>query len=135
MPLVEAKTKYFYKALDFAHGGLRLDPNRAEFHVMIGDAYVRLNNLQAPAFLILRPQSLALRISTRPMRAQFTHSAIFTAKRQAIQLGKDLRPLRMLLDKAKKEAQECIEALWHLKRPNSILERSLKGFDTYNYQK
>jgi glycosyltransferase involved in cell wall biosynthesis len=118
--LVEAKTKYFYKALDFAHGGLRLDPNRAEFHVMIGDAYVRLNNL-APAVPYFAAAKSCIKNFDTPYEGAIYSFRNLYGEAPSIQLAKIYAHLGML-DKAKKEASDCTEA-YGSEEAKSILEQ------------
>lgn len=39
------KQQYFEKALEYYHAGMKLDPNRAEFHVGIGDVHLKRQDL------------------------------------------------------------------------------------------
>jgi|GEM_PF-3250884 len=106
--LIEERSKYFNKALDFAHQGLRLDPNRAEFHVMIGDAYVRLNNLALAVPYFAAAKACIKNFNTPYEGAIYSFRNLY-GEAPSVQLAKIYAHLGML-DKAKKEAQDCIEA-------------------------
>lgn len=105
--LVDEKRKYFEKNLDFAHQGMRLDPNRAEFHVMIGDAYVRTGNLQQSVPYFAAAKSCLKNFDSKYEGAIYSFRNLY-GEAPSVQLAKVYAHLG-LLDKAKKEAQECID--------------------------
>jgi glycosyltransferase involved in cell wall biosynthesis len=104
----EDKSKFFNKALDFAHQGMRLEPNRAEFHVMIGDAYVRIGNLQAAIPYFAAAKSCIKNFNTPYEGAIYSFRNLY-GEAPSVQLAKIYAHLG-LLEKAKKEAQDCIDA-------------------------
>ena len=42
---IEEKKSYFNKVLDYCDQGIKLEPNRAEYHVCIGDMYLKMGDL------------------------------------------------------------------------------------------
>lgn len=43
--LKDQKNSYYTEAISLCHEGMKLDPNRAEFHVCIGDTYLKMGDL------------------------------------------------------------------------------------------
>lgn len=105
--LHEERKKLFDKALDFAHQGMRLDPNRAEFHVMIGDAYVRTQRLQLAVPYFAAAKACLKNFSSPYEGAIYSFRNLY-GEAPSVQLAKIYAHLGML-DKAKKEAADCIE--------------------------
>lgn len=102
------KVEYFNKALDFAHKGIRLEPNRAEFYVSVGDAYVRVGaiHLAVPYFAAAKS---CLKNFDSPYSAAIYSFRQLYGEAPSVQLAKIYGHLGML-DKAKKEAADCYEA-------------------------
>lgn len=101
----------FEKAIEIAHLGLMLFPSRAEFHVVLGDCFLKLGNLAdsvphfgaAKACLQQAPSSLPGMI--------FSHPDCYTTYPRN-QLAKIYANLGNL-DAAKREAKECFELYSH----------------------
>lgn len=104
----DKKLAYFNKALEFAHQGIRLDPNRAEFYVIVGDAYVRIGNI-ALAVPYFSAAKACLKNFNSPYEGAIYSFKNLYGEAPSIQLAKIYAHLG-LLDKAKKEAMECVQA-------------------------
>jgi glycosyltransferase involved in cell wall biosynthesis len=105
--LTQDRQKFFDKTMDFGHQGIRLDPNRAEFHMLIGDAYLRVNNLQASVPYFAAAKSCLKNFNTPYEGAIYSFRNLY-GETPSVQLAKVYAHCG-LLDKAKKEAQECID--------------------------
>jgi glycosyltransferase involved in cell wall biosynthesis len=105
--LSQERQKYFDKALDFAHQGMRIDPNRAEFHVLVGDAYVRVGALAQSVPYFAAAKSCLKNFDSKYEGAIYSFRNLY-GEAPSVQLAKVYAHIG-LLDKAKKEAKECIE--------------------------
>lgn len=119
----EEKLRLFNKALDFATEGIKLDPNRAEFHVLIGDAYVRIGDIPKAV-----PYFAAAKASLKNFNTPY-EGAIYSFRHlygeaPSLQLAKIYAHLG-LLDKAKAEAQSCIDT-YNNQEAKHVLEEILK---------
>jgi glycosyltransferase involved in cell wall biosynthesis len=102
------RSKYIDKALEFAHAGFRQDPNRAEFYVMAGDAHVRVGNIAAAVPYFAAAKS-CLKNFASPYASPIYSFKHMYGEAPSVQLSKIYAHLG-LLDKARVEAKECIEA-------------------------
>lgn len=109
----EQKDKYYAEAINFAYEGLKLDPNRAEFHVLLGDIALKRGNLVGAM-----PHYSAAKgcISQKSLGSPY-EGAIYSfmdcyGLQPAIQLAKINFNLGRV-DEAEKEARECFEKYHH----------------------
>lgn len=106
---VEQRLGYINRALDYAHEGIQLDSHRAEFHVLAGDAHLRAGNLRASIPYFAAAKACFQQGASGPYApATYSFKPVY-GEAPSLQLSKIYTHLGML-DKAKKEAQECIEA-------------------------
>lgn len=103
----DAKLKLFDKAIGFALDGIKLEPNRAEFHVLAGDAYLRIGNIAKAVPHFSAGKACLKNFDTPYEGAVYSFKNLY-GEAPSLQLAKIYAHLG-LLDKAKKEAQECIE--------------------------
>lgn len=104
---LDQKKKFLEKAQWFAHEGMKVDANRAEFYIIAADAHLRSGNPPAAAPYFAAAKGCLKNFDT-PFASpvySFRHlygeaPSVFLAKIYA-QLG--------LLDKAKAEAKECFD--------------------------
>lgn len=104
---MEKKMSFFNKAIEFATEGMKLEPNRAEFSVILGDAYMRIGRFDRSV-----PYFAAAKACLKDFGSPY-EGAIYSFKdlygqAPSLQLAKIYTHLG-LLDKAKKEANECFE--------------------------
>lgn len=102
------RLRFIDKTIEYSHKGIRLEPNRAEFYVMVGDAYLRLGNIvnAVPYFSAARACLKNFDSAYADPIYSFKH---LYGEAPSMQLSKIYAHLG-LLDKAKKVAQECVEA-------------------------
>lgn len=107
--LIEQRREFFQKAINFASDGIKLDPHRAEFFVAIGDSYIQLKQLKEAI-----PYFAAAKFCINPRSNNMKYEgAIYSfvncyGELPTLQLAKIYFHLGEM-DKAKKEAQECVE--------------------------
>lgn len=102
---IDQKKRYLKKAIDYAHQGMQVDPNRAEFYIIAADSHLRDKNPASAAPYFAAAKGCLKNFDTpydSPVYS-FRHlygeaPSIFLAKVYA-QLG--------MLDKAKAEAKDC----------------------------
>ncbi len=99
---------YFNVALDYSHKGIRIEPNRAEFWVTIGDAYVRVKNLAVSVPYFAGAKACLKNFDTAYEGAIYSFRKLY-GEAPSLQLAKVYAHLG-LLDQAKKEAQNCIDS-------------------------
>lgn len=104
----EEKKKYFDKAIEYALQGLKLDANRAEFHVTMGDLYLKAGDLvhAVPCF-----GAAKVCIHSKSGGSAY-EGAVYSfvdsyGELPCLQLAKIYAHLGQL-DKARKEALDCI---------------------------
>jgi glycosyltransferase involved in cell wall biosynthesis len=100
------RTKYFSKAMDFAHKGIQLDPNRAEFYVVIGDAYIRAQKLPFAVPYFAAAKACLKNFNSPYEGAVYSFKNLY-GEAPSLQLSKIYLHLGML-DRAKKEATNCL---------------------------
>ncbi len=104
----DKKLEYYNKALNFAFDGLKIDANRAELHVAIGDTYLKMGNL-VPAI----PHYAAAKACIHPKANGNPYSgAIYNfdncyGELPSLQLAKIYANIGKL-EESKKEALECM---------------------------
>lgn len=103
---LEDKQKYANKALDFAHKGIRIEPNRAEFYVMVGDCYIRSGHIHMAVPYFAAAKSCLKDFDSPYAQAIYSFRHLY-GEAPSIQLSKIYAHLG-LLDKARKEAEECL---------------------------
>lgn len=103
----DEKERFFQSVLSFAHEGLKLEPSRAEFHAVIGDLYLRAKQIDrsVPYFAAAKA---CLKNFDSPYADPIFHFRNLYGEQPSLQLAKIYAHLG-LLDKAKKEAEECLE--------------------------
>jgi glycosyltransferase involved in cell wall biosynthesis len=105
----EKKMKYFEKIIDFCLQGLKQDPNRAELHVALGDAYLTRNELikALPCFSAAKNclNSKDMGMPYEGATYSFLHCY---GENPAIQLARIYFSLGKL-DEARAEAEMCIK--------------------------
>lgn len=104
---VEQKKKFLEKALWFAHEGMKVDPNRAEFYIIAADTHLRSNNPPAAAPYFAAAKG-CLKNFDSPFSAPAYSLKHLYGEAPSIFLAKIYAQLGML-DKAKAEAKECAE--------------------------
>lgn len=104
--LQEEKKRWFDACLKYAHDGVRLEPSRAEFYVVIGDAHVRMKNLTGsiPYFSAAK----ACIKQNGPYQGAIYSFHHHYGESPSLQLSKVYAHLGML-EQAKTEAVSCIE--------------------------
>lgn len=117
---MERKMSFFNKAIDFASDGMKAEPNRAEFPVILGDSYVRIGRIDRAV-----PYFSAAKACLRNFDSPY-ESAIYSFKdlygqSPSLQLSKIYLHLG-LLDKSKKEAQECFDVYQNEDAKNLLSE-------------
>lgn len=104
--LVEEKRKWFDKALKYAHEGILLDSNRAEFYIAAGDLHVRINQLvQAIPYFGAAKHCLK---QNGPYQGAIYSFEQHYGEAPSLQLAKVYAHLG-LLEKSKIEALHCAE--------------------------
>lgn len=96
------------KAIDFANQGLKLDPNRAEFHVLIADAYLRSGDISKAIPFFAAAKACVKNFDSPYAQPAFSFKNLY-GEAPSIQLAKVYAHLGML-DKSLKEAKEAHEA-------------------------
>lgn len=114
----QERTRLFNLALSFAMEGIKADPNRAEFHVLIGDAYLRLGDIQRSVPYFAAAKACLKNFDTKYEGAIYSFKNLY-GEAPSLQLGKIYAHLG-LLDKARKEIEECI-ALYGNEEAKSVL--------------
>lgn len=117
----KVKNEIYIQAIGIAHLGLQLDPNRAEFNIVIGDAYLKLGRVKDSV-----PFFAAAKYSHNSMPSGGAYSgALFTAKDAYGQYPRNqlARCLYHLGDipRAQKETLEN-EELYHTDETRGLLE-------------
>lgn len=105
----DEKKAYFDKGIEFAHQGLKLDQNRAEFYVALGDIYLKQGNLVSAVPNYGAAKSC---FNSKAMGAPY-EGAIYSfvdcyGLSPMLQLAKIYFHLGQI-DLAEKEAKECVE--------------------------
>lgn len=101
----DLKARYLEKCLDFALKGIRLEPNRAEFHILAADAYMRMGNI-VNAIPYLNTAKACIKNFDSPYESPlYSHKNLY-GETPSIHLARIYAHVG-LLDKAKKEAEEC----------------------------
>lgn len=116
----DLKMRYFNKCLDFAHKGIQVDPNRAEFYALCGDAYLRINNLPNAVPYFAAAKACLKNFDSPYEGAMFSFKSLY-GEGPSVQLAKIYAHLGQL-DKSKKEAQECIDKFNNEEARNILLE-------------
>lgn len=103
----------YERAIQLAHQGLQLAPNRAEFHVMIGDSYVKLGRLadSIPAYGAAKNCINASPQGSSIAQPIFTNAECYSVMPRN-QMAKVWATLGAF-DKAKAEAEECQKLFNH----------------------
>lgn len=112
----------FERVIEIAHQGLMLAPGRAEFHVLMGDAYIKLNQLQNALPCFSAAKACKIGIPQGYSDAIFHHEDAYTAypRNQMARLYANLGDP----DSALKEVNEAIEKFNH---PESEVIKSELG--------
>ena len=105
-----AQTGNFVKVIELAHQGQILDPNRAEFYTLVGDAFLKMGRLSDAIPQFQAAKSCFLPASNQPT-AVFHHGDTYTAYPRN-QLARIYFHLGQT-DRAKAEATECIAKYDH----------------------
>lgn len=119
--LVEQKTTLFRQAINFASDGIKLDPHRAEFFVNIGDSYIQMRQLREAIPYFAAAKSC---INSRSLNSKY-EGAIYSfvncyGELPCLQLSKIYFHMGDM-EKAKKEAQECID-LYNNEEAKNVLK-------------
>lgn len=116
--LVEQRLFFIDKAINFCQKGMKLDPNRAEFHVLCADSYLRANNL-AGAVPYLHAARSCLKDFGTPYSSPIFSIKHYYGEAPTLQLSKVYAQLGQL-DKAKEYAEQCI-AIYNNEEAKAIL--------------
>jgi glycosyltransferase involved in cell wall biosynthesis len=101
------RVRLFTKTIEFATQGIKQEPNRAEFYVLAGDSYVRIGDL-TKAVPYFAAAKACLKNFDSPYEGAIYSFRNLYGEAPSLQLVKIYAHLG-LLEKAKKEALECIE--------------------------
>ncbi len=112
------RERLFNLTLTFAMDGIKADPNRAEFHALLGDAYLRLNDIQKAVPYFAAAKACLKNFDTKYEGAIYSFKNLY-GEQPSLQLGKIYAHLG-LLDKARKEVEECI-ALYNNEEAKGVL--------------
>ena len=113
------RTEQFTKALELAHTHLMLAPNRAEFHAIIADCYLKLGKLADAVPFFSASKSCILNTQGGLESALFHHKDLYTSypRNQLSRIYAHLGDI----DRAKKEAEECLH-IYASEEARAILE-------------
>lgn len=120
MEMVAERYAFYDKALNYCFEGIKFDPTRAEFHVIIGDIYLKKQDLAKAIPFYAAAKSCRF---TKPANTAY-EGAIYSfvdcyGLNPSLQLTKILTHIGRIED-AKKEIQECID-LYDSKEAKDIL--------------
>lgn len=105
----DQKQLFLLKAIDFGLKGLGVDPNRAEFHVLIGDCFLQLGRMrEAVPFYSAAKRCFDPKSSGSPYEGAIYSFVDCYGIQPILQLAKIYFHLGQL-DKCKKEALEALE--------------------------
>lgn len=116
----ERKMSLFNKAVEFASEGVKLDPNRAEFHVILGDASMRIGRLDRSVPYFAAAKACLKNFNTSHADPIYSFKDLY-GEAPSVHLAKIYTHLG-LLEKAKKEALECVETYNNEEAKNIIAE-------------
>lgn len=105
--LKDERLKAVDKAIEYALKGIKMDPHRAEFHALAGDAYLRVGNLAACVPYFAAAKASLANTESKHAKPTFQFKHLYK-EAPTLQLSKIYLHLG-LLDKAKAEAKEAIE--------------------------
>lgn len=117
---VEQRLQYISKAVDFALQGIKTEPNRAEFHVLAGDAYLRIGNIVAAVPYFSAAKSCIKNFDSAYAQPLFSFKNLY-GEAPSVQLSKIYAHLGQI-DKAKEEAKACIAAYNNEEAKNVLAE-------------
>lgn len=97
----------FERAIDLAHSGLQLAPNRAEFHALIGDCYLKLGKLTDAIPSYHAAKACQTQLPDGYAGVIFTHMDSYGSypRNQLARIHANMGDL----EKGEKEAVECVE--------------------------
>lgn len=118
--MIAERYEFYGKALNYCFEGIKFDPTRAEFHVIIGDIYLKKQDLAKAIPFYAAAKACRF---TKPENTAF-EGAIYSfvdcyGLNPSLQLTKILTHIGRIED-AKKEIQECID-LYDSKEAKDIL--------------
>lgn len=113
------KKRFFDKAIAFAMDGIKLDANRAEYHVLLGDAYLKIGDLRAAIPHLAAAKACSLQQG--PFAGPIYNFKNCYGENPSIQLAKIYAHMGRL-EEAKIEAKDCAEKYNNEEAKGLILE-------------